>query len=76
MENTEKEKSTVENLGEAISVFVQVAHLAQSKGILSLEDAVKVKSAIDFVNAASQPQQPPVEINGKGDDIKKEKEKE
>jgi hypothetical protein len=40
----------VKNLGEAISVLLQVANLAQSKGILSLDDAVIVKSAMDFIN--------------------------
>lgn len=60
----EKERMNVENINEAISVLIQVAHLAQSRGILSFEDAVKTKSAIDFF------QQPPVaqpmpEVNSK-----------
>lgn len=41
---------TVNNLGEAISVLIQVAQLAQSKGVLSFDDAAITKSAIDFVN--------------------------
>jgi flagellar motor component MotA len=43
-------KTQVTNLGEAISVLVQVANLSQKSGILSLEDAVVVKSAIDFID--------------------------
>lgn len=39
----------VETIGQAISVLIQTANLAQSRGILSFEDAVIVKSAIDFV---------------------------
>lgn len=37
--------------GQAISVLIQVAQLAQSKGLLSLEDAVITKSAIDFLES-------------------------
>lgn len=44
------EKTKVTNLGEAISVLLQVANLAQSRGILSLDDAVIVKSAVDFID--------------------------
>ena len=44
----------VKNLGEALSVFVQVAELAQSRGILSFEDAIVAKSAIDFVAELSK----------------------
>jgi len=43
-------KVKVENIGEAISVFVQVAELAQKSGILSFDDAVITKSAIDFIS--------------------------
>jgi hypothetical protein len=50
------ENKTVKNLGEAISVLVQVANLAQSRGILSLEDAVIVKSAMDFIDTINQNQ--------------------
>ena len=45
------EQTQVKNLGEAISVFLQVANLAQAKGILTLDDAVVVKSAVDFINS-------------------------
>ena len=48
------EKAQVKNLGEALSVFVQVAELAQSRGILSFEDAIVAKSAIDFVSELSK----------------------
>lgn len=41
-------ENRVKNLGEAVHVLIQVAQMAQSKGILSLEDAVITKSAIDF----------------------------
>jgi len=56
-------KNQVTNLGEAISVLVQVANLAQKSGILSFEDAVVVKSSIDFIdeaNRAAQSQAPVV----------------
>ena len=43
-------KQEVNNLGEALSVFVQIAELAQKKGVLSFDDAIIAKSAIDFVN--------------------------
>jgi flagellar motor component MotA len=42
-------KTQVDNMGEALDVFIQTAKLAQRSGILTLEDAVIVKSAIDFV---------------------------
>jgi hypothetical protein len=42
-------KKQVETIGEAISVLVQVAELAQSRGILSFDDSVVTKSAIDFL---------------------------
>lgn len=54
-----QKRTQVENLSEAISVLVQVANLAQTKGILSLEDAVIVKSAIDYLN-----QKPSEEVEG------------
>jgi len=44
----------VTNLGEALTVFVQVAELAQAKGILSFDDAVITKQAIDFINELSK----------------------
>jgi hypothetical protein len=44
----------VTNLGEALTVLVQVAELAQAKGVLSFEDAVITKSAIDFINELSK----------------------
>jgi hypothetical protein len=45
--------SQVNNLGEALTVLVQVAELAQSRGVLSFEDAVVTKSAIDFIKDLS-----------------------
>jgi hypothetical protein len=44
----------VNNLGEALTVLVQVAELAQAKGILSFEDAVITKQAIDFIAELSK----------------------
>lgn len=46
------------NQNQALEVLVKTALLAQSKGILSLEDAVIVKQAIDvFVKQTEQGQQ-------------------
>lgn len=42
-------RKQVENLGESISVLIQVAELAQRSGILSFDDSVVTKSAIDFL---------------------------
>ncbi len=47
---TQETKTTVTNLGEAISVLVQAVHIAQSKGVYSFEDSSKVASALDFLN--------------------------
>jgi hypothetical protein len=44
-------KTKVENVGEAISVLIQVAELSQKSGILSFDDAIVTKSAIDFLVA-------------------------
>ena len=52
-------KTQVENIGEAISVLVQTAELAQKSGVLSFDDAVIVKSSIDFLMALNQPQTQP-----------------
>jgi len=49
-------RTSVQNVGEAISVLIQVAQLAQKSGILSLEDAVIIKSSIDFLESLNQPQ--------------------
>ena len=68
----DKERMQVENINEAISVLIQVAHLAQSRGILTFEDAVKTKSAIDFFQQ-SPAQQPPVAVNGKDETPEGEK---
>jgi len=40
----------ITNLGQAINILVQVATLAQSKGILTLNEAAIVKESIDFIN--------------------------
>jgi|APGre2960657505_1045072.scaffolds.fasta_scaffold350810_2 hypothetical protein len=58
------EKTQVTNLGEAISVLVQVANLAQSRGILSLDDAVIVKSAMDFIDTLNSAKEHVVEEEG------------
>jgi hypothetical protein len=54
-------RTQVQTPGEAVSVLIQTAQLAQSRGILSLDDAVIVKSAIDFLSSMS-PKQPEVEL--------------
>ena len=51
-----EKKTKVENIGEAVSVLMQVAELAQSRGILSFEDAVVTKSAMDFLVTLNNPQ--------------------
>ena len=48
-------KTQVENIGEAISVLVQTAELAQKSGILNFEDAVVTKGAIDFLVELNNP---------------------
>jgi len=55
-------RKNVESIGEAVSVLMQVAELAQGKGILTLDDAVIVKSAIDFINATSEQKGPVGEV--------------
>ena len=40
---------------EAITILIQVAHLAQSRGILSLDDAVKVVQAIKALEPKEEP---------------------
>lgn len=51
-------RTQVENVGEAISVLVQTAELAQKSGILSFDDAIIVKSSIDFLMAMNGQPQP------------------
>lgn len=55
-----KAKQQVTNVGEAIGVLIQVAELAQKSGVLSFDDAVVTKSAIDFLVAMNNPQTPQV----------------
>ena len=52
-------RTQVENIGEAISVLIQTAEVAQKAGILTLDDAVIVKSSIDFLMAMNQAQTAP-----------------
>jgi hypothetical protein len=47
-------KKSITNAGEAISVLVQTAELAQSRGILSLDDAFLVKQSIDLLDAMAK----------------------
>ncbi len=54
----------VSNIGEAISVLVQTAELAQKSGILSFEDAVIVKSSIDFLMALNKPKETETQEEG------------
>ncbi len=51
-------KTQVTTINEALGVLVQVASLAQKSGILSLDDAVIVKSAIDFIGTNETPKEP------------------
>lgn len=41
----------VETFGEAIGVLVQVAHLAQAKGVLAIGEAAIVAQALEQVEA-------------------------
>ena len=52
-------KKTIETPGEAISVLIQVAELAQSRGVLSFDDAAVTKSAIDYLNELAKAQEGP-----------------
>jgi hypothetical protein len=52
-------KTKVENVGEAISVLIQVAELSQKSGILSFDDAIITKSSIDFLTALNNQNQAP-----------------
>jgi len=54
-ETTTVEKSTVDNIGEAISVLVQAVHIAQSKGVYSFADSTKVGQALEFIEKAAAP---------------------
>lgn len=54
-------RTQVQNVGEAISVLVQTAELAQKSGILSFDDAIIVKSSIDFLMAMNEPQPVPTD---------------
>ena len=42
---------------QAIELLIQVAHLAQSKGVLNLEDAVLVARAIETLIASNNQKQ-------------------
>lgn len=46
-----KERTSVQNLGEAISVLVQAVGIAQAKGgVYSFADAAKINSALEFID--------------------------
>jgi hypothetical protein len=49
-----QKRTQVETIGEAVSVLIQTAELAQKSGILSFDDAVIVKSAIDYIAAMNE----------------------
>lgn len=54
-----------QSVNASISVLIQVAQLAQSRGILSLDDAVVVKRAIDNLSSfVSQDSVKPEEEEG------------
>ena len=51
----QEQKTTVDNLGEAISVLVQATNLAQAKGgVYSFADAAKINSALEFITLVSE----------------------
>ena len=47
-------KKNVDTFGEALGVLVQVAHLAQTKGILTLDEARIVAQSLDRVDEFRQ----------------------
>lgn len=64
------EKQTITNLGQAVSVLVQAAEMAQTKGIFTLKDSSLIFDAISFIdelNKANQPQ--PQEVEELSEDI-------
>jgi hypothetical protein len=60
------QRKHVETPGEAISVLIQTAELAQARGILSFDDAIIVKSSIDFLNSLAQSTAPETETIEEG----------
>lgn len=55
---TQTDKATVDNIGEAISVLVQAVHIAQAKGVYSFADSTKVGLALQFIDKAAKQSQP------------------
>ena len=58
-------EQTILNLGQAVSVLVQAADMAQTKGIFSLKDSALIFQAISFIdelNKANQPQEDTTDI--------------
>ena len=58
-------EQTILNLGQAVSVLVQAAEMAQTKGIFSLKDSALIFQAISFIdelNKANQPQEDTTDI--------------
>ena len=54
----QQEKTTVDNLGEAISVLVQAVNIAQAKGgVYTFGDAAKINSALLFVDEMAKASQ-------------------
>ena len=52
---TTTEKTTIDNIGEAISVLVQAVHIAQAKGVYTFADSAKVGQALEFIEKAAAP---------------------
>ena len=50
-------------LSERLNVLIQATTLAQKKGILTLDDAVKAKTAIDVITSGKIDQNLPLAIN-------------
>ena len=50
-------------LSERLNVLIQATTLAQKKGVLTLDDAVKAKTAIDVISSGKIDQNLPLAIN-------------
>ena len=54
----------ITNLDQVLSVLISAARVAQSKGAYTLEEAVVVQSAINWIVQRTQPQTQQVEDSG------------
>jgi hypothetical protein len=58
-------KEQVTNLGQAISILVQAAEFAQTKGVFSLKDVAIVAESISFIEELNQQNQTPAQEEAK-----------